>query len=111
MREYPVNLKVAFDLGDGKIRHLVVTTGALRRLDQNHGIRFDSEFLNQPLYKIVPAAIAESTIEKDITIEDVEELPVSTLEALASSFFSALAKSVGVDELPNVITSQPAANQ
>jgi hypothetical protein len=99
MRNYPDRLKVSVDIfGDGVLRTLVVTTGVLRRLDEKHGIKFDGSVTDRPLYSIVPQAIAEACVGKDVSIEDVEDLPVSEIERLAVAFFNALSASLGSDQ-------------
>ncbi|MGJ5817037.1 hypothetical protein [Paludibaculum fermentans] len=111
MRNYPDKLKVLVDIfGDGVSRTLVVTTGVLRRLDEKHGIKFDGSSDERPLYSVVPQAIAESCIEKDVTIEDIEDLPVSDIERLALAFFQALCASASKDKAdPNAQKDETAS--
>jgi hypothetical protein len=110
MRNYPDRLKVSVDIfGDGVLRTLVVTTGVLRRLDEKHGIKFDGSVAERPLYTIVPQAIVESCIEKDVTVEDIEDLPVSDIERLAIAFFNALSASMSTDADPNAPKDETAS--
>lgn len=107
MRNYPSNLIVDVDIfGDGVIRHLVVTLGVLRRLDEKYGIKLDG-VIDRPLYNIVPQAITESVIEQDVKVEDIEDLPISDLERLAIAFFNAISLSMGVKNDPNEPKDQP----